>query len=432
MRYSCLAAGVAAAVGALSVASTANAQACPTGTTIYANGSSAQAPYIAVLSQIFLAQTPPVNLVYQSTASCTGVTAVTTPTPSSASITYWTAPATMGGKPVANTCTPNTPVTVDVGVSDVYSATCNAGVSPVPADQKEFSGPIQAMTMVVNPSSNQHSISEEAAHVVFKDLGTTFMVTPWTSGADIWIRPGGPTGSGTRFMIGSALGMGDTDWSSALTNDTGNSTSVLTGVSGDTANANASLGILSVTNTDPNRSGTASTTPVMELAFQAKGQSCGYLPDSSAMSFDKLNVREGRYVIWGPGHYITAVSNAGVPMSSSAPADAPTNAAVAYLIKLVTFDKSLNDADAMTSITAAATAPGLVPDCAMHVQRTGEVTDTPIEYSYVPPEGSCGCFWESQTSTAAPAGCNACPTTGTCATKFPATPVCRYGYCEAF
>jgi len=420
MRYSCLAAGLAAAVGALSAASEAQAQTCNfTGITIYAAGSTAQQPYVAVLSQIFLAQTPPVNLVYQGIASCAGVEAITTSSPQTSSITYWTAPAAAGAAPTANTCTP-TSVTIDVGVSDVYSTTC-VGAS-VPTGQKEFLGPIQAMTMVVNPNSNQSVISERAAHVVFEDIGiTSFMVSPWTSAADIWTRPGGENGSGTRFMIANALDMIDTDWSIDIVNDTGGSGTVLSGVAGDTAHANASLGILSVTNTDANRVGSSSATPVKELAFQAKGQSCGYLPDSSASSFDKLNVREGRYVIWGPGHYITAVTG-GVPMSSSAPGTA-ADAAVQYLIKLVTFDKSLSDADAMTSIQAAAKTPGLIPDCAMRVQRVGEVTADPIEYSYVPPEGSCGCYWESQTGTTA---CTACTTTSsTC-------PVCRYGYCEAF
>src|SRR5580658_1816174 len=321
MRYSCLAAGLAAAVGVLSAASGANAQTCAfTGTTIYAAGSTAQQPYVAVLSQIFLAQTPPVNLVYQGIASCAGVEAITTSTAQTSSITSWTAPATAGAPPVATTCTPSTPVTIDVGVSDVYATTCVGAT--VPATQKEFFGPIQAMTMVVNPNSNQSVISEEAAHVVFKDIGiTSFTVSPWTSATDIWIRPGGENGSGTRFMIANALGMIDTDWSTDLVNDTGGSGSVLTGVAEDTAHANASLGILSVTNTDANRVGSSSTTIVKELAFQAKGQSCGYLPDSSATTFDKLNVREGRYVIWGPGHYITAVTG-GVPMSSSAPTSA--------------------------------------------------------------------------------------------------------------
>jgi hypothetical protein len=441
MRYSCLAAGIAAAVGALSVASEAKAQTCPTcpttlptGTTVYAAGSTAQQPYVAVLSQIFatagwggVSTNAAINLVYQGPSSCQGLEDITTPSGESKSITFYSAPATAGGAPCACTVTPATPTTVDIGVSDVYASTCSI---TVPATQKEFSGPIQAMTFAVNPSSTASVISEEAAHIVFKDIGvTSYTVSPWTSETDIFIRNGGLGGSGTRAMIGSALGMKDADWSADITNVLTSTGMVLSGISGDTANADKSIGTLSVTATDVNRPSSSSTTQVKELAFQAEGQSCGYLPDSSKTAFDKLNVREGRYVIWGPGHYVTAVNSSGVPMSSSAPTNAAANAAIQYFIKLVTFDKSLSDADAMTSIEAAATTPGLIPDCAMRVQRVGEVTQNPVEYSYVPPEGSCSCYWESKTSTAAPAGCTTCTTSTTCPTT---NPVCRYGYCEAF
>jgi hypothetical protein len=431
MRFSHV---IPAAACALFAASNADAANCAfTGTTVYGTGASTATPYFATLSQVLAAATPPVNLVYLQSQSCAGVTTVTTSTALSSSAFYWTAPTTAGGPPVQNTCTPTTPVIVDVGVSDVYAATCTGGTtSPVPAGQKEFSGPIQAMAFVVHPSSNQSSISEEAAHVVFKDIGiTSYTVSPWTDPTALFIRSGGTTGSGTRFMIGNALGFVDSDWSSAITNVSTSQATLLQGISADSAQANETLGTLSVTGTDPNRPGTASTTQVKELAFQAQGQTCGYLPDSSSTSFDKLNVREGRYVIWGPVHLITAVSSTGVPISLSNPGDAPTNAAVKSLIDLVTLDSSLTDTQAGQSIAAAAQS-GVIADCAMRVQRTGEVTTTPVEYSYAPPEGSCGCYWESQTSTAAPAGCNACPTTGTCASKYPATPVCHYGYCEAF
>jgi hypothetical protein len=196
------------------------------------------------------------------------------------------------------------------------------------------------------------------------------------------------------------------------------------------ANPDESLGILSVTNTDPNRKGSMSSTPVKELAFQAAGQSCGYLPDSTNAAFDKLNVREGRYVIWGPGHYISAISG-GKPVSTSNPGDAPTNTAVQKFIDLVTLSTRLSDTEAMSSIAAAAQAD-LISDCAMRVQRSGEVTVHPVEYSYAPPEGSCGCYWESQVSGATTSDCHTCTSSATCMSSYPATPVCRYGYCEAF
>jgi hypothetical protein len=310
-------------------------------------------------------------------------------------------------------------VLVDASVSDVYASTCPGSL--LATGQEEFSGPVQAMTFVVNPGSSATAISEEAAHVVFKDIGvTSYTVSPWTVPSALFIRGGGQAGSGVRFMIGNALGFIDSDWSADIPNVEANPTALVSAESADTAQADATLGILSVTGADPNRVGSSSTTQVKELAFQASGQSCGYLPDSSATTFDKLNVREGRYVIWGPIHFITAVSG-GVPVSTSAPG-AAANAAVASLIDLVTVNNSLTVSEAEASITAAANAD-VVPDCAMRVQRVGEVTPTPVEYSYLPPEGSCGCYWESQAGTTS---CTACTTTSsTC-------PVCRYGYCEAF
>jgi hypothetical protein len=233
-------------------------------------------------------------------------------------------------------------------------------------------------------------------------------------------------------MIGNALGFVDTDWSSAITNVYSSASALESAISGQTAtaNANETLGILSVTNTDTARPGSLSPTPVKELAFQANGQECGYLPDSTSAAFDKLNVRQGRYVIWGPIHFITAVAG-GKPANTSNPGDAPTDAAVQELIDLLTLSPSLTDPQAEASIQASAQA-GVIPDCAMQVQRTGEVTPKPVEYSYSPPEGSCGCYWESQTiAGATPTGCHPCTASATCSKTYPATPVCRYGFCEA-
>jgi hypothetical protein len=425
IRYTHVLVGFAAAAGALSAVSSAHAAACNfTGTTVYVAGANAAGPYLETLSQVLAAETPPINLVYFSLPSCEAVVSYfTVSAPVSSSATYWTPPATAGDPPVANTCTPSTPVLVDASVSDVYASTCfaDAGGS-LAAGEEEFAGPVQAMVFAVNPNSNQTVISEEAAHVVFKDIGvTSYTVSPWTSPSQLFIRTGSTQGAGVRFMIGSALGLTDTDWSTDIpaSNVLSSQTTLLGDLAAATSNANETLGILSNTVTDFNR-GSPSATPVKVLAFQAQGQSCGYFPDSTPAAFDKLNVREGRYVIWGPLHFITSVAG-GVPVSTSAPGTA-ADAAVKSLIDLVTLDSSLTGTEPEQSIAAAANAD-VIPDCAMRVQRVGEVTVNPVEYSYAPPEGSCGCYWESQTGTTA---CTACTTTSsTC-------PVCRYGYCEAF
>jgi ABC-type phosphate transport system substrate-binding protein len=430
MRYSRAAAAIAAG-GMLSIASDAIAADCNFAgkNAIYVTGSSASSPYLASLSTVLAAQSTPITLVYIQTESCQGVTDFLATTPLTSAATYWT-PGT-GTSVVANTCnfsatsSPAVSVNVDASVSDVYSSTCAV---TVPSSAAEVSGPVQAMALVVNPSSTESSLSAEAAHVVFKDIGTTAdQISPWTDPAQLFIRQGGAAGSGTRAMIGAALGFVDSDWSSAIpaANVFTSSGGVLAAVSGDTASANASLGILSVTKADGARPGSAATQQVKILAFQATSQTCGYLPDSTAASFDKLNVREGRYDIWGPLHFITAVTG-GKPTSTSNPGAG--DAAVQAFINLVTMPTGsaiLSDTQKMSVIAAAASAH-VVSQCAMRVERTSEVGP---EASFLPPE-SCGCYWESVANGVAPSSCTACTSASQCS-GLSATPTCRYGFCEA-
>jgi hypothetical protein len=432
-RYSRVAAALVA-VGALCAASDALAADCNFAgkTVVYVTGSSASSPYLASLSTVLAAQAAPVTLVYIQTESCQGVTDFLASTPLTAAATFWTANPDSGTGIVANTCnftatsTPATSVLADLAVSDVYSSTCGATLT---ASQEEIEGPIQAMALVVTPGSTESSISAEAAHVVFKDIGTAAdQIAPWTDPAQLFIRQGGAAGSGTRAMIGAAIGFVDADWSSAIpaANVFTSSGGVLAAVAADTANANKSLGILSVTKADTARPGSTATQTVKTLAFQAKGQTCGYLPDSTASSFDKINVREGRYDIWGPLHFITATSG-GAPVSTSAPGAAGNAAVQAFvnLVSLPTGSTILSDAQKMSVISAAAQAH-VVAQCAMRAQRTAEVGP---EASFLPPE-SCGCYWESVASGAKPASCTTCASSTDCA-SLTATPTCRYGFCEA-
>jgi hypothetical protein len=432
-RYSRVAAALAA-VGALCAASDALAADCNFAgqNVVYVTGSSASSPYLASLSTVLAAQTTPVTLVYIQTESCQGVTDFLAATPLTAAATYWTPTPDGGAGIVANTCnfsatsSPATSVAADLAVSDVYSATCGATLA---ASNEEIEGPIQAMALVVTPSSTESAISAEAAHVVFKDIGTaSYQISPWTDPAQLFIRQGGAAGSGTRAMIGTALGFVDADWSAAIpaANVFTSSGGVLAAVAGDTANANKSLGILSVTKADGARPGSTATQQVKILAFQAKGQTCGYLPDSTASSFDKINVREGRYDIWGPLHFIAATSG-GQPVSTSNPG-ATGNAAVQAVVNLVSLPTGstiLSDAQKMSVISAAANAH-VVAQCAMRAQRNAEVGP---EQSFLPPE-SCGCYWESVASGAKPASCTTCAASTDCA-SLTATPTCRYGFCEA-
>jgi ABC-type phosphate transport system substrate-binding protein len=447
-RYSRIIAALVAA-GALCAASDAIAADCSfTGTTVYVTGSSASSPYLAALSTVLAAQATPITLVYIKTESCQGVNAFltgasATPTLLTSAATYWTPNPDGGTGIVANTCnfgatsTPANGVYPDASVSDVFYDTCSGGTA-LTSGFSEFGGPIQAMTFIVNASSTQTSISAKAAHVVFKDVGTTYPIAPWTDPDQLFIRAGGPNGSGTRAMTSAAMGFTSvTDWSSAipsgvdggLNNVEASSGAMLTAVAGDSANANATLGILSNTTADPNRPGSASTTPVKVLAFQSDevaDQTCGYFPDSTANTFDKLNVRQGRYDIWGPLHFITAVDAGGNPLSTSAPGTAG-NAAVAAFANLVSLPAgaTILTTDQKKSVIQAAATAHVVAQCAMQVTRSAEV-GPPV--SAVPTE-PCGCYWESlATGGTTTSTCTECTTDSDCCDS--ATPTCRYGFCE--
>ena len=97
----------------------------------------------------------PVRVIYQSVSSCTGVSDVTTAHGETATGIYWTdagvempcdVDAVAGQVP-------------DIGLSDVYASSCD-GVT-VPANFKDFHGPIQVMTFITPPSSKETSISQE-------------------------------------------------------------------------------------------------------------------------------------------------------------------------------------------------------------------------------------------------------------------------------
>jgi hypothetical protein len=203
-------------------------------------------------------------------------------------------------------------------------------------------------------------------------------------------------------MIGSAIGLLPSLWLATL-GDAG--APQMLGSSGlveshlqNSSNAAAAIGILTAAVVDPNKGA-----PVLNdasvvtggglrpLAFQANGQDCAYYPDSTVSTFDKINVREGRYAIWGAHHWIVNVADGGGPVGVNG-----NSAAVASVIAHLMHASSLPEEVTQAMITAEAQTYD-VPACAMQVSRSAEVTSTGTgggEMSYQPPMG-CGCFYES-------------------------------------
>ncbi|AKV01427.1 hypothetical protein AKJ09_08090 [Labilithrix luteola] len=358
-------------------------------------------PVLKQLSATLKGAGSSIRLIYQSTASCNGLSEVATQTGDKTSGSYWDDAGTEL-KCDVDTTAGHIP---DIGLSDVYASTCD-GVTVPATGFKDFHGPVQVMTFVAPPSSRESSISAEAASVVYGFGGTGTVVTPWSDKTALFQRP---DTSGTRRMIGKAIGLQISKWNGTEKSGSGD---VLSAVhTADATNPNGGLGILAADYADTNRAGTQSAVKI--LAFQPKGSSCALLPDSSSTSFDKVNVRSGKYTIWGALHLLTKVDGAGVP----------TNPNVKTVINY--FTREGLDAAAKKTMIDTEVAAHTIPWCAMNVKRDGEVGD--VQSVAYQPEEPCGCYFESKAQGTAPSTCKAC----TADTECGGSNKCRYGYCEA-
>jgi hypothetical protein len=374
---------------------------------VYLTGSTAAGPFVNTLGKALAAANPPIYLIYQQgKGSCDGVAAMLTP-PAAADISgtaqYYSGIAD-GGAPPTCTITGGDISAFDVGFSDVWQDSCAAfkDVHALPDGITDFQGPAQVMTFIVPAASSQTVISGQAAYLVF-GFGDASQAPPWTDHLLMFQRT---PASGTQSMIANAIKVPPDKWKGTPAPPAQKSGDVLANVLAQNANAtNAekTIGILASDLADANRK-SGPTTGLTILAYQHFGQTCGYLPDSSSGKFDKINVREGRYAIWGPIHMLTKTA-AGVP----------TNADVKTVMDYLT-----EKVDPPQSVLDAEIAAHTVPQCAMKVKRTAE-TGTPASFS---PDKPCGCYFEFKNgSTPACAQCNE---TTPCATG-----VCRHGYCEA-
>ncbi len=367
---------------------------------LYMTGSSNFPPLLAKLAPLVISAgyTP----VYQVTSSCTGVEAAfgsgsaqtiedPAPGPSAKYAAYFASDGS------SHSCLLGpSGAQVDVGESDIYATTCDPSLSPGDG-VGEYLGPIQAMAFVVPGKSQETAITAEAARAVFGSGGSG--VSPWTDPTLYFVRN---SKTGTQQEIGHAIEVpADQFWGI----DRGSAANVdsLMRVITDPNVAEQAIGIISVDYYDSDRDN------LRALAFQAPGQDCAYLPDSTPYTKDKRNVRDGHYPIWGPLHFFTAVSN-GVPVS-------PAAQAFVSVVSVPNIPQGLLDAFIGAS---------LVPSCAMAVQRGSELGDLS---TYSPPF-QCGCYFEASPSVngSAPAECARCNTAADCTD--PSRPACNLGYCE--
>jgi len=351
---------------------------------------------MSVVAPLLAQFSPPFQIAYQPSGSCTGVDNMFNPDPNKRIVKDIPGKQALLFHPdgTSEPCTFGAGTALDVAVSDVYASSCNASYAPSAAIA-EYLGPIQPMTFVVPATSSQTAISSEMGHVVFGRGSSDEHAMPWSDPSLYFIRN---SGSGTQQMISRAVTIDAKKWWGVDRGSSGSVKNLLEAVA--PASAERAIGILSTDFADPERS------RLRILAYKGTSQTCAYYPDSTLFTHDKVNVRDGHYPIWGPVHFFANVTNG----SPSTPAGA-----LVTRFTLPRLDQPL--LDAIIKI-------GFVPPCAMRVQHAGEMG----AISSYSPEYECGCYYDATVEGGTPrTDCKTCVGPSDCPA---ATPACNNGYCE--
>jgi hypothetical protein len=237
------------------------------------------------------------------------------------------------------------------------------------------------MTFVVPKGSSQSSISAEAAYFVF-GFGNNSGVTPWNKAMYLYQRG---SGSGTQSMIAAAIGVLPTVWFGNFETST---TAMVTAIASNDVSLSpqqsATIGVMAAEDVDSNLRASPPAS-IKELAYQHFGQNCGYLPDSAPGLFDKKNVRDGHYAIWGPVHVLP------VAVPSTNPNAMAVGKAITNIVGLLT--GSAQATSGGIDLVAFEAQNGIIPQCAMRVQRSSEVGPQTAVLASSNPK-PCGCYFE--------------------------------------
>jgi len=342
----------------------------------------------------------PVTLVWQATGSCTIIDAVYNNTPLRQNLSYIPDdPAWDVNSGTVPTCAPPAAgLPVQLGIPIVYPESCTS--TPAPATVKAFKGPVQSFLFAVPKVSTAQAISAEEAYMVF-GFGAAGGVTPWNDEAFFYIRP---ATKGTQVSLGAVIGVPAAKWKGLPIDQS----TVLASMLAASLSPQKAIGILGTEIYD-----SASNRMVLRaLSFEGFGQTGGYFPDTTVSALDKRNVRDGHYLGWSHVFYLTAVDGAGVAIEARA----------GRVIDILTTAPGAAAPGGLDPLQLVA-GKGLVPVCAMNVQRA--VEGGPVT-AYSAPD-PCGCFYESTVGTA-PSSCVACSTSAPCAAT---GTTCRHGFCEA-
>lgn len=308
---------------------------------IYVAGSTAVKPLVIEIGKKLAGTT---TVIYQAQGSCVGVNAIVANATIKGTALYYDS----AGTELTCDLDATNGATVDVGMSDIFVDSCTG--APPPSGVGQFSGPVEAMLFVVPKASQQTAITSDEAYFVF-GFGASGMAKPWTVETNLAVRN---SQSGTQGIIASNIGVPAGRWKGV---DEGGSGGVLNALVALAATSpDSTIGILGSDFYDAHRD------TLKSLAFQGAHQYAAFYADSTATSFDKKNVRLGRYLNFGYLHLVAHVDTAGVPSTPAAK----------RFVDWITGNTAGTPAPAGFDIFNATIAAKLIPTCAMKVQRTSE------------------------------------------------------------
>lgn len=334
---------------------------------VYLTGSTAFRPTAA---QFALQATALQNttIVYVGQGSCLAPPAIRDSVPLVGNGLFYTPNTDPKMAPVANSCAIPDNTLADIGVADVSYKSCFN--EDMPAAIKDFPGPVQAMELIVLAGNPVKAITAEQARNIW-GCGATGGISPFTDNQGIGIQQRDQN-SGTQIMVSKYIGVAPSAFKGKMNSSGDLLVASMNDPSLKLSMPDIAIGFLAADAYDSARS------TVSALAFRGFGQSKAYYADSDGSKFDKINVRDGHYMISGPVHLFAKLDANGMP-------SAKAQKVIGWIQGTVPIDP----ANSRAHIDVEARA-GMIPRCAMKVQRDD---DGGLLKPFKPAE-SCGCYFE--------------------------------------
>ena len=359
---------------------------------LYGVGGSAQRPLFSRLGAKLAASEQNLTVVYASPGACFAMDAFD---PGEDYKLTGTANYTLEDGTEKTCQLPAAGVQAAFGSMQVGATLC-PNVSALYEGVGDFEGPVSTTNFIVPVQSSQNAISAEAAYFVF-GFGDQGQAEPWIDN-NLIVRRNDTSAVQLYVALASGVPAAKFKGIDAMTN--ANSIKFVA----EAPNKEAAIGFVSGENADDNRD------TVRTLAYQHKDQTCGYWPDSTPSKFDKRNVRNGQYFLWGPTHLFAKVDGSGQIIDENA------RRLIGYLSGTVTPPADVNILDVTID-------NGNIPQCAMQVKRDGDLG----AISSFQPDEPCGCYFEAK-ATGSAGDCTECESDDDC--KSGPAKFCRHGFCE--